>query len=143
MKRLLLFFDPIGVRGEVNHLDLEGTGLLELLDSCLDAQLQKVDLTRQTGAEMVIDALHVGRDFYLQRRSDPGELEVIEHAHRCSFLFEGFAQNCCSLRAQLKAESRRVISVQRRNARTEDIFNGVETTLRCGPSPGAPSALQI
>jgi hypothetical protein len=143
LKRLLLLFGPVGVRGEVNHLDLEGAGLLEFLDSCLDTQLKKINLARQAGAEMVIDALHVGRDLHLQRGSDSGELEVIEHAHRRSFLFEGFAQNCCSLRAQLKTECRRVISVQRWNAGTEDVFDGVKASLWRGSGSGASSALQI
>jgi hypothetical protein len=143
LKRLLLLLGPIGVRGEVDHLDLQGTGLLEFLDSCLDTQLKKVDLARQAGAEMVVDALHVSCDFYLQRGSDSGKLEVIEHANRSSFLLEGLSQNRCPLRAQLKTECGRVIPVQRWHAGTKDMFDGVKTALwRCAGS-GASSALQI
>jgi hypothetical protein len=74
LERLLLLLGSIGVRGEVDNLNLEGTRLLQFLDSCLNTQLQKVDLTRETGTEMIVNALHVSRDLHFQRRSDSGEL---------------------------------------------------------------------
>jgi hypothetical protein len=61
----------------MDYLYTEGAGLLQLLDTCLDAKLHKVDLAGKTRAEMVVNALHVGGDLHFQRRSDSGEFEVV------------------------------------------------------------------
>src|SRR6185295_10831125 len=79
------------VRGsrEVRDLDLDGALLDELLEPGLDRRLDEIHLRAEPGAELVEHALQVGRDLHVERRSNAGELEVVDHAYGSRALLEG------------------------------------------------------
>ena len=127
----------------MDHLYLEGARLLQLLDTRLDAQLQKVDLAGKARAKMVVNALHVRGDIHFKRRPNSRKFQVVEHAHGCALLLERLAQNRCALLAELEAESRGIVSVQRRNRGSEYLFDGIEGALGRGSGAGPAAPLKV
>ena len=126
IQRPLFFVFSVLVAGEIGDLNLDRAILLQFFEAGFQVGLHKVVLAAEAGVQAIIDALEISGDPYIERRTQSGELKIVDDSNRGRALLVCLLQDGCAFLAERKAEGRLFVALKRRSGSAKNGLHGVE-----------------